>query len=119
VPERHQSLRRLLESQATLCGVPLAISCEVSSIPSIIDLVCARMGNAVLHAGAVAASGRAGELAVRRIVEPELPSVLCLAQSATKPPTPLTRQAQRMLTALVAALPAVAAKPARRHAERG
>jgi LysR family transcriptional regulator, nitrogen assimilation regulatory protein len=25
VPERHQSLRRLLESQATLCGVPLAI----------------------------------------------------------------------------------------------
>jgi LysR family transcriptional regulator, nitrogen assimilation regulatory protein len=119
VPERHQSLRRLLESQATLCGVPLAISCEVSSSPSIIDLVCARMGNAVLHAGAVAASGRAGELAVRRIVEPELPSVLCLAQSATKPPTPLTRQAQRMLTALVAALPAVAAKPARRHAERG
>ncbi len=118
VPERHQSLRRQLESQATFAGVPLAIACEVSSIPSIIDLVCAGMGNAVLHASAVAASGREAELAVRRIVEPELPSVLCLARSATKPPTPLTRQAQRMLSALVAALPAVAAKTARRHAKR-
>ena len=105
VPERHQSLRRLLETQATLAGVALDISCEVSSIPAIIDLVCARMGNAVLNASAVAASGRASELVVRRIVRPELPSVLCLAQSATKPPTPLTRQAQQMLTALVAQLP--------------
>ena len=34
VPERHQSLRRLLESQATLAGVALNISCEVSSIPA-------------------------------------------------------------------------------------
>jgi LysR family nitrogen assimilation transcriptional regulator len=105
VPERHQSLRRLLESQAMLAGVSLDISCEVSSIPAIIDLVCARMGNAVLNASAVVASGRAAELMVRRIVRPELPSVLCLAQSATKPPTPLTRQAQQMLTALVAQLP--------------
>jgi LysR family transcriptional regulator, nitrogen assimilation regulatory protein len=117
VPERHQVLRRQLETQATLAGVPLAIACEVSSIPSIIDLVCARMGAAVLHASAVAASGRASELAVRRIVEPELPSVLCVAQSATKPPTPLTRQAQRMLSALVAALPAGEGRAARRHAK--
>jgi LysR family transcriptional regulator, nitrogen assimilation regulatory protein len=114
VPERHQVLRRQLETQATLAGVPLAIACEVSSIPSIIDLVCARMGAAVLHASAVAASGRAGELSVRRIVEPELPSVMCVAQSATKPPTPLTREALRMLSSLVAALPM--AGKARRHA---
>ncbi len=105
VPERHQSLRRLLESQAMLAGVALDISCEVSSIPAIIDLVCARMGNAVLNASAVAASGRAAELVARRIVRPELPSVLCLAQSATKPPTPLTRQARKMLAELVAELP--------------
>jgi LysR family nitrogen assimilation transcriptional regulator len=110
LPERHQALRRLLETQATLAGVPLEVACEVSSIPSIIDLVCARMGNAVLHASAVAASGRAGELVVRRIVEPELPSVLCLAQSATKPPTPLVREARRMLTGLVGAMPRHAGK---------
>jgi LysR family nitrogen assimilation transcriptional regulator len=110
LPERHQSLRKLLESQAMLAGVPLDISCEVSSIPAIIDLVCARMGNAVLNASAVGASGRAAELVVRRIVQPELPSVLCLAQSASKPPTPLTRQARQMLTALVQAIPAPALK---------
>lgn len=99
VPERHQSLRRLLESQATLAGVSLDIACEVSSIPAIVDLVCARMGNAVLNASAVVASGRAAELVVRRIVRPELPSVLCLAQSATKPPTPLAREARKILIA--------------------
>ena len=118
VPERHQALRRQLETQATLAGVPLAIACEVSSIPSIIDLVCARMGAAVLHASAVAASGRADELSVRQIVEPELPSVLCVAQSATKPPTPLVREAQRMLSSLVMALPRTGISPARRHAKK-
>lgn len=110
VPERHQSLRKLLESQAVLTGVKLDIACEVSSIPAIIDLVCARMGNAVLNASAVAASGRAAELVVRRIVEPELPSVLCLAQSATKPLTPLTRAARQMLTRLVGDLPVAGRK---------
>jgi LysR family nitrogen assimilation transcriptional regulator len=118
VPERHQALRRQIEAQATLAGVPLAIACEVSSIPSIIDLVCARMGAAVLHASAVAASGRADELSVRRIVKPELPSVLCVAQSATKPPTPLVREAHRMLSALATALPRADDRPPRSHAKR-
>jgi LysR family nitrogen assimilation transcriptional regulator len=117
VPERHQALRKLLESQAMLAGVTLDIACEVSSIPAIVDLVCARMGNAVLHASAVAASGRVAELTVRRIVAPELPSVLCMAQSATKPPTPLMREARRMLGALVAKLPAPRARS--RHAGSG
>jgi len=113
VPERHQSIRRLLETQATLAGVALDIACEVSSVPAIIDLVCARMGHAVLNASAVAASGRGTELAVRKIVQPEIVSVLCLAQSATKPPTPLTRQARALLEALVAALPTPARKSRR------
>ena len=102
LPERTQSLRRLLQTQATLAGVTLDIACEVSSIPAIIDLVCARMGHAALTESAVAASGRAAELCTRRIVEPELPTVLCLAQSATKPPTPLIREARRVLSGLVA-----------------
>ena len=114
LPERHQSIRRLLESQAMLEGVALDVAWEVSSIPAIIDLVCARTGHAVLNASAVAASGRAAELAVRRIVEPELVSVLCLAQSATRPPTPLTREARALLEGLVARLPAPARAARRR-----
>jgi len=101
LPERHQSIRRLLQTQATLAAVKLNIAWEVSSIPAIIDLVCARVGYAVLNASAVAASGRGTELAVRPIVEPELVSVLFLAQSATKPPTPLQRRVARLLTELV------------------
>ncbi|HMN66660.1 MAG TPA: LysR substrate-binding domain-containing protein, partial [Burkholderiaceae bacterium] len=69
------------------------------------DLVCAGYGYAVLSAGAVAASGRSGELAVRPLVEPQLSSVLCLATSAHRRPTPLARHASRLLRELVEALP--------------
>ncbi|HET7526426.1 MAG TPA: LysR family transcriptional regulator [Burkholderiaceae bacterium] len=113
LPERHQSIRRLLQSQATLAGVKLDIAWEVSSVPAIIDLVCARVGHAVLTASAVQASGRSSELAVRPIVEPELVSVLFLAQSATKPPTPLTRRVGRLLTELIEAPAATVAKAPR------
>ncbi|HEY6514176.1 MAG TPA: LysR substrate-binding domain-containing protein [Burkholderiaceae bacterium] len=101
LPERHQSIRRLLQTQATLAAVKLNVAWEVSSVPAIIDLVCAGVGFAVLTASAVKASGRAAELAVRTIIEPELVSVLFLAQSATKPPTPLQRRVSRLLAELV------------------
>ena len=106
LPERHQSISGLLQTQATAAGVKLDIAWEVSSVPAIIDLVCARVGHAVLTASAVDASGRGAELAVRPIVEPELISVLFLAQSATKPVTPLTRRIGRLLTELIDAPPA-------------
>lgn len=101
VPERHQAIRRLLETQAVQSGVKLHIAWEVSSVPAIIDLVCAGTGSAVLNASAVAASGREKSLVVRPIVEPELTTVLCLAQSASKPPTPLMRQSAQLLVELV------------------
>jgi LysR family nitrogen assimilation transcriptional regulator len=109
LPERGHVIRRLLETQAGLAGLKLDIAWEVSSIPAIIDLVCAGYGHAVLTASAVAASGRGDELLVRTLVEPQLTSVLCLATSAHKRSTPLQRQATTMLKALVAALPQGAA----------
>jgi len=113
LPERHQAIRRLLQTQANLAGVKLHVAWEVSSVPAIIDLVCARVGYAVLNASAVDASGRSSELAVRPIVEPELLSVLFLAQSATKPATPLTRRVARLLTELIDASRAPARKAKR------
>ncbi|MFO1220798.1 MAG: LysR substrate-binding domain-containing protein [Burkholderiaceae bacterium] len=120
LPERHQAIRRLLETQAVRSGVKLHIAWEVSSIPAIIDLVCAGTGCAVLNASAVAASGRQRELTVRPIVEPELVSVLCLAQSATKPATPLIRQSAALLTELLQRRPAEkkAARATRRAATK-
>ncbi len=100
LPEREHAFRRLLESQATLAGVKLNVAWEVSSIPSILDLVCAGYGHAVLAASAVAASGRADELAVRPLGEPRLVTVLCLAVSSNRRLTPLGRETAARLSAL-------------------
>src|SRR5436190_1299188 len=70
VPERVHAMRRLLETQAALAGVKLDIAWEVSSVPSIIELVCAGYGHAVLTASGMAASTRAGDLVIRPLVEP-------------------------------------------------
>lgn len=101
VPERIHAMRRLLETQAILAGVKLDIAWEVSSVPSIIELVCAGYGHAVLTASGVAASPRAGELAIRELIEPAPVSVLCLVVSAHKRPTPLTRRTMHLLTTLI------------------
>jgi LysR family nitrogen assimilation transcriptional regulator len=106
VPERVHAMRRLLETQAALAGIKLDIAWEVSSVPSIIDLVCAGYGHAVLTASGVAASARSGELVMRRLVDPAPVSVLCLAISGHKRPTPLAQRAMRLLTELVRGLPA-------------
>lgn len=105
VPERVHAMRRLLETQAALSGVKLDIAWEVSSVPSIIDLVCAGYGHAVLTASGVAASARAAELSVRKLVDPTPVSVLFLAVSAHKRPTALTQHTMRLLTELVRGLP--------------
>jgi len=106
VPERVHAMRRLLETQAALAGVKLDIAWEVSSVPSIIELVCAGYGHAVLTASGVAASARAGDLVIRPLVEPTTASVLCLATSAHKRATPLIQRTMQLLTTLVGKLPA-------------
>ena len=106
VPERIHAMRRLLDTQAALAGITLDIAWEVSSVPSIIDMVCAGYGYAVLTASGVAASARSGELVTRRLADPTPVSVLCLAISAHRRPTPLTQHTMRLLTGLVRELPA-------------
>lgn len=105
VPERSHVIRRLLETQAAMMGLKLSIAWEVSSVGSIIDLVCAGLGHAVLTASAVAASGRADVLVARPLVDPPLTSVLCLAVASSKRPGPLMRQASQLLEELAASLP--------------
>ena len=101
VPERIHAMRRLLETQAALAGIKLNIAWEVSSVSSIIDLVCAGYGHAVLTPSGVAASARSKELMMRKLSAPRLTSVLCLAIPAHKRPTPLTQHAMQLLTALI------------------
>lgn len=109
LPERAHVIRRLLETRAMHAGLQLDIAWEVSSVAAIIDLVCADYGQAVLTASAVAASGRADLLAVRPILDPGLRSILCRAVSSRQRPTPLLRQATRLLSDLARGLPQAAA----------
>ena len=103
MPERTHAIRKLLETQAALAGLKLNIAYEVSSVPSILELVRSGHGHAVLAPSAIAASGQAAAFRVLPLAEPALSSTLCLAVSAQKPMTPLVRQAMRMLRELVVA----------------
>jgi LysR family nitrogen assimilation transcriptional regulator len=105
MPERVHAMRRLLETQAALAGVKLDIAWEVSSVPAIIDLVCAGYGHAVLTASGVAASARAGELTVRKLIDPAPSIVLCAVISGTKRPTPLVSHTLRLIGELTRDLP--------------
>jgi LysR family nitrogen assimilation transcriptional regulator len=104
LPERAHTFRRLLETQAAHAGIRLDVAWGVSSVPTIIDLVCAGHGCAVLTASAVAASPRAAELVVRPIVEPSIVSVLCVATSAHRRLTPLGRRVLELLRELTSRL---------------
>jgi LysR family nitrogen assimilation transcriptional regulator len=115
LPERGHTIRRLIETEATLSGLTLQVAWEVSSVATIVDLVAAGFGHAVLHASAVAASGRADRLVARPLTEPQIDTVLCLARSAHKRATPLATHAARLLTALASELPQVSAASAERR----
>lgn len=105
LPERAHAMRKLLETQAALAGIKLDVVLEISSVQSILDLVAAGYGHAVLTQTALDASGRAEAFSLRILEKPALTSTLCLAVSAHKPMTPLGRQAFHLLRELVLARP--------------
>jgi LysR family nitrogen assimilation transcriptional regulator len=111
VPERTHAIRKLLETSAALAGLKLQVALEISSVHSILDLVRAGYGFAVLARSAVLASGEPQAFEVRPLAEPSLTSMLCLAFSAHKPATPLARHAMRMLRELVASQVAATDEP--------
>lgn len=101
MPESSHVIRNLVETQAALQGIKLNVAWEVSSVPSIIDLVCAGYGHAVLTASAVLASGHAPQLLARRIVEPSIVTTLCTAVSTNKRSSALLKQMLQVLPELV------------------
>ena len=103
LPERSHVLRKHLETQAAQCSLKLDVGLEVSSVQSILDLVAAGYGYAVLSRTALRASGRPEAFSFRPLTKPALTSMFFLAVSAHKPATPLGRQAFRMLQELVVA----------------
>jgi LysR family nitrogen assimilation transcriptional regulator len=102
LPERSHAIRKLLETQAALAGHKLNVALEISSVQSILELVRAGYGHAILTPTALAASGQP-EAFVLHPLQPRLTSTLCLAVSAHKPSTPLTKHVLRLLRELILA----------------
>lgn len=84
LPQWGHSFRRLMETQAALAGVKLQIAWEVSSVPTILDLVRRGHGYAALTGSALSADSQPDGLAQATITAPEIFSTLCLASSAQK-----------------------------------
>ncbi len=103
LPERSHAIRKLLETQAALTGHKLNVALEISSVQSILELVRGGHGHAILTPTALVASGQPDAFVLRRLVEPGLTSTLCLAVSAHKPATPLTKHVLRLLRELILA----------------
>ncbi|MFT4174471.1 MAG: LysR substrate-binding domain-containing protein [Rhodocyclaceae bacterium] len=101
LPERSHTIRRLLDTHAVRAGIKLNVALEISSIQSILDLVSAGHGYAVLPRRAVGASVAPAQLSSSPIVEPRLISTLCMATSASKHPTPLVCEAQHIVRELI------------------
>jgi LysR family nitrogen assimilation transcriptional regulator len=101
LPERGHALRKLLETQVALAGLKLNIAFEVSGVPSILDLVAAGYGHAVLTHTSIAVSSRPQAFMLRPFAAPALTSTLHLATSARRPATPLIRQTAGLLRKLV------------------
>jgi LysR family nitrogen assimilation transcriptional regulator len=101
VPERAHVIRKLIETQAALTGMKLQIAWEISSVRSILDLVSAGHGHAVLPRNAISIAQQPQTIVIRPLVEPQLMSSLCLAISAHKPITPLTKHVMLLLSELI------------------
>lgn len=101
VPGRTHAIRKLIETQSALLGMPIEVAWEISSIASILNLVQAGYGYALLPRSAVAVSGLSSHFVLAPIVAPTLISRLCLVCSSHKQPTPLIRHVQRVLRQLI------------------
>jgi len=105
MPERAHVIRKLIETQAALTGLKLQVAWEISSVRSILDLVRAGHGHAVLSRNAIAIEQRPEDFILRPLAKPQLVSTLCLAISAHKPVTPLTKHVMEFLREMVARSP--------------
>jgi len=101
MPQRGNTFRTQVESAAAMAGVPLHIRWEVSSVPTILDLVAAGIGHAVLSANAVHATRQTQLFAVTPFSDADIASMLCLVSLANKRPGPLMLRTATLLRTLV------------------
>ena len=101
LPARTHAIRTLIETQSALLGIKLQVAWEISSVASILDLVRAGYGYALLPGLTVAVSGIAEHFVLSPVVTPTLTCTMCLVTSALKQPTRLNLHVMRLLRELI------------------
>lgn len=100
LPQRGHSFRRLMEREALLAGLELNVAWEVSSVPTILDMVRRGHGHAALLGSALQGEDGPAPLAIATIVEPRIRSTLCLAVSASRRRDALSLRTAELLVQL-------------------
>jgi LysR family nitrogen assimilation transcriptional regulator len=101
LPERGHAMRQQLETTVSATGIKLNIAFEISGVPSILDLVAAGYGYAVLTQTSIDVSNTPDAFLLHPFEAPALTSTLCIVTSARKPITPLIKQASSLLRKIV------------------
>lgn len=101
LPRLPHPLRVLVETQLARLGRKPYVVLEIDSVAAIADLVAEGLGYGLVSISAMRVRAREGKFAFRRILAPEMHSLLVVATSAERPATALAQHAVRMLRDLV------------------
>ena len=102
LPSRPNAVRRLIDAAAAQAGITLDVALDIDAIPSVVDLVAAGHGHAVLSRIALASWSRARGLHATPIVRPALTGTVVLATRRDRPLTPLVRATLELIRADIA-----------------
>ncbi|MFG6486915.1 LysR family transcriptional regulator [Roseateles sp. BYS78W] len=101
MPQRGHVFRKRMEEAAAMAGVQLRVVWEVSSVPTILDLVAAGLGHAALGEDVLRAFEHPERLTVTRFQATDVKTTLCLVTPALKRSTPLMQRTAALLMKLV------------------
>lgn len=101
LPRQPHPLRMLIETRLANLGRKPRIVLEIDAVAAIADLVEQGLGYTVMTMNAARLAGGAEKFRYRRIVAPDLHSILALASSSERPATTLAQRVHEMLCEFV------------------
>lgn len=101
IPSRPHTLRTFIDEQLAQVGLELDVRLEMDSISTIVDLIRAKEGVAVLPSSVATAYSVKDDLAAHPLIQPILPFSLYLATYESRLVTVLARRSQDLIMKLL------------------